>query len=197
MSGSDANTTVAFVAGYMAAIQSQEYRIGVISTNDAAGQTYRRAFENGVIYFCGNCTPVFPPYEIYPVYVELPPGASPTELEAAAEVLFSRRVTMVHIAPSLQSDDIYQYIAKAGALLVGTAPPPAGLEGNWVGSVMAEAEMGLGAVLQAVAESGSQGQVGASVRIDYTGASSARVGHLEEIIRMVEDGTIDPVGVVN
>ena len=63
LSGSTGNANQAFMAGYIAAVQSDQWRIGVISTNDSAGQIYRQAFEHGVIYFCGSCAPLFPPYE--------------------------------------------------------------------------------------------------------------------------------------
>jgi hypothetical protein len=196
VSSSAGAASQAFTAGYIAAVESDQWRIGIISTNDTAGQNYRRAFINGAVYFCGSCAPIFPPYEIYPIYVELPPGASPTELEAAAEVLFSRGVLMAHVIPSLQTDAIYQYLAQRGVRMVGTAAPPAGLEGNWVASVMLEPEMALSAILQSVLNSGALGQVGASIRIDYTGVSAARVTHFEEIIQMLESGAIDPIGVV-
>jgi len=196
VSGNKAEPAMAFTAGYIAAVQSEEYRVGVISTNDASGQLYSRAFMNGAIYFCGICAPVFPPYEIYPIVVELPPGASPTELEAAAEVMFSRGVTVVHVIPSLQTDAIHQYIAQRGVFLVGTGAPPAGLEGNWSASVVAVPQMGLDEILQAVMDRGALGQIGATLKIDYAVASEARVRHFEEIIQHLESGFIDPVGAV-
>jgi hypothetical protein len=197
ISGSDADTTLAFTAGYVAAVQSEEWRIGIISTNDTSGQLYRRAFLNGVIYFCGVCTPIFPPFETYPVYVELPAGSSATELEAAAEVMFSKGVNMVHVIPSLQTDAIYQYLAQRGVFIVGTAQPPAGLEGNWVASITPVPEVELVAALQSILETGALGQVGTNLEISYTGASTARVGHFREIIQMLESGFIDPVGVID
>ena len=130
------------------------------------------------------------------MYVELPPGASPTELEAAAEVMFSKAVTVVHVIPSLQTDAIHLYLAQRGVFLVGTGAPPSGLEGNWAASVVPVPQMELGEVLQAVLDGGALGQVGAGLKIDYTGQGEARVPHFEEIIQNLESGYIDPVGAV-
>ncbi len=117
------------MAGYIAAVQSEEYRIGIISVNDAAGQDYRDAFLNGVIYFCGNCATIYPPFEVYPVYEEVAPGADQTALENAAQTLIGRGVNMMLVAPGLQDAGFYQYLAQNGVRMIGTDAPPAGLEG--------------------------------------------------------------------
>jgi hypothetical protein len=184
----------AFLAGYIAAVQSEEYRIGIISVNDPAGQTYRNAFLNGVIYFCGTCTPFYPPFEIYPVYSEVIPGADQAALEAAAQNLLARRVTMVHVAPPLQSDAIYQYLAQNGVRLIGTSAPPAGLEENWVASVVDDGGTSLENAVRALLNGEETSAAPASLKIDFAGVSQARLDHFYEILTRLETGEIDPVG---
>lgn len=192
---SDANSpNQAFLAGYIAAVQSEEYRIGIISVNDPAGQIYRDAFLNGVIYFCGTCTPFYPPYELYPVYSEVPLGADQAALEAAAQNLLARGVTMVHVAPQLHSDAIYQYLAQNGVLLVGTTAPPAGLEGNWVASVIDDGGISLENAIQSLLTGEQTSAAPSSLEISFAGVSQARLDHFDEILGRLESGEIDPVG---
>jgi len=184
----------AFMAGYIAAVQSEEYRIGIISVSDAAGQLYREAFLNGVIYFCGTCTPFYPPFELYPVYAEVPTGDGLASLETAAQNLLARGVTMVHVAPQLQSEGIYQYLAANGVRLVGTSAPPAGLEGNWVASVIDDGGISLENSITALLTGQPASAAPSSLKVDYAGVSQARLDHFNEILGRLESGEIDPVG---
>ena len=184
----------AFLAGYIAAVQSEEYRIGIISVNDPAGQIYRDAFLNGVIYFCGTCTPFYPPFELYPVYSEVPAGADQPALEAAAQNLLARGVTMVHITPQLQSDAIYPYLAQNGVVLVGTSAPPAGLEGNWVASVIDNGGISLENAIRSLLTGEQASAAPSSLEISFAGVSQARLDHFNEILGRLESGEIDPVG---
>jgi hypothetical protein len=61
----------AFLAGYLAAAITQDWRAGVISL--AGDATARLGFTNGVYYFCGLCRPAYPPFPNpgYPLSVEL------------------------------------------------------------------------------------------------------------------------------
>jgi len=69
-----------FLAGYTAAVISDDWRIGVISPSDSAsGQASRLGFINGAIFYCGLCRPVYPPFIQYPQYAEIPSGAGEAE----------------------------------------------------------------------------------------------------------------------
>jgi hypothetical protein len=188
---------LAFMAGYIAAVQAEEWRIGIISTTDAAGQTYRDAFLNGVHYFCGICNPEFPPYEPYPLYAEVPTGGGEAAIQQAADDLVGRAVDMVHVAPALQSVSIYQYLAQRGVRIVGTDAPPAGLESNWVASIIPTPEMEFASVLDSALNGLSLGKIAISLHVNYTGISPARVTHFAEIISKLDSGEIDPVGLVD
>ena len=187
---------VGFVAGYIAGLQAEEWRIGIISVSDPAGQTYRDAFINGVHYFCGICNPEFPPYEPYPLYAEVTPGGGEAEAQQAADALISRSVDMIHVAPALQSEALYQYLAERSIRIIGTDAPPAGLETNWVASVISFPEMTLSNMLDSVLSGQSLGKVGVSLTVNYTGISRARLAHFAEIISKLDSGEIDPVGLV-
>jgi len=197
LESADSLPALAFMAGYIAAVQAEEWRIGIISTSDAAGQTYRTAFLNGVHYFCGLCNPEFPPYEPYPLYAEVAPGGGETEIQQAADDLIGRAVDMVHVAPALQSDALYQYLAQRGVRIIGTGAPPAGLESNWVASIIPTPEMDFANALVSALEGRAQGNIAISLQVNYTGISPAGLAHFEEIISKLDSGEIDPVGLAD
>ena len=71
---------VGFLAGYLAAVATPEWRVGVISSNDSdQGIAQRQGFLNGAIFFCGLCRQTYPPFNTYPMFVEAPACSSPSE----------------------------------------------------------------------------------------------------------------------
>lgn len=198
LASSSSSENRAFIAGYVAAVQSNEYRIGIISTNSTQGQTYRQAFINGVWYFCGTCLPIYPPYMEYPVYEEVAPGATLEQIQAAASNMQVNQVQIVHLDPQLETEPVLQMLAQAGFYIIGSGAPPSGLEGNWVASVMTEPTMGPGEVLENALSGQALGFVSSGKpEIRFTGMSEARVNHVNEIIEMLESDEIDPVGSID
>lgn len=195
--GGSGSTNIAFTAGYIAAVESNEYRVGIISTSSAEGQLYRQAFMNGVLYFCGTCLPIYPPYEIYPVYAEVSPDASPEQINVAAQSLQAKQVQIVHLDPQLESEPVLQMLAQGGFFLIGSSAPPSGLEGSWVASVLAESGVGLADILERALNGQAVGLQAVRPVINFTGVSEARLANFNEIIEMLESEAIDPIGNVN
>jgi hypothetical protein len=138
--------------------------------------------------------PFYPPFELYPVYSEVPAGADQPALETAGQNLLARGVTMVHVAPQLQSVAIYQYLAMNGVYLVGTSAPPAGLEGNWVASVIDNGGVSLENAIRSLLTGEQASAAPSSLEISFAGVSQARLDHFNEILGRLESGEIDPVG---
>jgi hypothetical protein len=67
--------------------------------------------------------------------VDLPEGAGGTDFQVAVDTLVSAGVTTVYVAPTANDDALLQSLAQAGISIIGSQPPPAGLEGNWIASV--------------------------------------------------------------
>ncbi|MCB2179669.1 hypothetical protein KQH54_00950 [bacterium] len=192
-----ASVNSAFVAGYIAAVQSDEYRIGLIATNSTQGQSYGQAFENGVWYFCGACSQIYPPYVAYPIYEEVAPDAGLDQIRQAANNLQANQVQIVHLDPQLESEAALQMLAEAGFYIIGSQPPPSGLETNWVASVLTASTVAPSDVLESALNGQALGLISGKPKIGYTGASEARIGNFNEIIEMLETDAIDPVGNVN
>ena len=125
-----------FLAGYLAAMITPDWRVGVISLADSeAGQLARRSFLTGAKFYCGVCVPTYPPFLEYPLYFELNAGASAAEWQAAADSLLQRDVEIIYLAPGVGDENLMRYIAQAGALLIGVDTPPDDLRAFWVASL--------------------------------------------------------------
>ncbi len=187
----------AFMAGYIAAMFDQEYRVGIISLGDEEGRRYRDSFLNGAVYFCGFCSPVYPPYWEYPLYYEVSPGAPLEVWQQAAEDLIAKSVRTIHVAPGVGDERLDIYLAGRGLMIVGTSAPPDGTQGNWVASVGADYLASLQQVLWDVFQGGALGDVSLSVEITHVNSeylSEGRLAHCAEVIEQLENGMIDPLG---
>jgi len=184
----------AFMAGYIAAVEADDWRVGIVYTGDEAGKRYRNAFLTGAIYYCGSCVPYHPPYNGYPLDAEVPPGSGIEAYQQAVDSLVALGVNTMHLAPSAQSDDLYRYAASKNVRFVGTAAPPAGLEGNWIASVIPASDVDLSSVISQVISGQTNIQVQSSIQISFTGLSEGRLAFFKEMIDELESGVIDPQG---
>jgi len=123
----------AFLAGYVAAMISDEYHIGMIIPKDnVEAQRAFNAFNNGMIYYCGLCRQFYISQIGYPTYIEVPADESPSRYGGYANVLINdRKVYALYIYPSLADDDFLSYIGTQGVYLIGNSMPNP-RPGGWV-----------------------------------------------------------------
>jgi hypothetical protein len=130
---------VGFLAGYLAAVATPEWRVAVISSSDsAAGVSQRQGFMNGAVFFCGLCRQTFPPFNTYPMYVEAPGNSSPSEWLAMADILIDNAVQTAYIPPGVGDDNLLAYLADAGINIIATTPPLPGLKERWIAIITAD-----------------------------------------------------------
>jgi hypothetical protein len=133
-----------FLAGYLAALVTPDWRVGVISNAETpTGKANQQGFLNGVIFYCGLCRPAFPPFVQYPVFASLPAEAGQTDQQAAADSLIAQGVTTVYVAPGAEDDWLLQYLAGQGVNLIGGSTPPPGIQGNWIATLSSDPLAGL------------------------------------------------------
>jgi len=133
-----------FLAGYLAALVTPDWRVGVISNAETPqGKANQQGFLNGVIFYCGLCRPAFPPFVQYPVTASLAAGAGQVEQQAAADSLIAQGVTTVYVAPGAEDDWLLQYLAGQGVNLIGGSTPPPGIQGNWIATISSDPLAGL------------------------------------------------------
>ncbi len=123
----------AFLAGYTAALVTEEYHIGmIIPQGDADAQRAFNAFNNGMKFYCGLCRTFYLTQIGYPTYVEIPADEDPKNYGGYANLLINDRdVDTLYIYPSLVNDDFLAYVGTTGALLFGTSMPES-RPGGWV-----------------------------------------------------------------
>lgn len=123
----------AFLAGYVSAMISDEYHIGMMIPKDNPdAQRAFNAFSNGMAYYCGLCRTFYVTDVGYPTYIEVPADEDPSRYGGYANVLINdRRVYSIYVYPTLADADFLSYIGTQGIFLIGTSMPDP-RPGGWV-----------------------------------------------------------------
>ncbi len=130
---------VAFMAGYIGAMITTEYRIGmVIPKDNPDALSALDAFTNGMAYYCGICRGYYYlPYS-FPQYVEVPPQDPPeTHGYYPVYLIQQREVDFIYVYPDLATPELLTYIGSSGGVQFGIAPSgPKPL--YWAGSLSSD-----------------------------------------------------------
>lgn len=131
----------AFLAGYTAAMITDEYHIGMIlPKDDPDAQRAAAAFRNGMIYYCGLCRVIYFPafclvenlQSCYPQYIDIPSDEDPARYGPYADYLILQRdVETIFVHPGVAEPDLLTYIGTTGVSLIGTFLPEE-RPGGWV-----------------------------------------------------------------
>ena len=121
----------AFLAGYTAAMLTDDYRIGMLlpkDNNDAIQSL--NAFTNGRRFYCGLCRPFFFFNWDFPQFLEISAEEDVNNYHAYADVLILQyKVLAIYIHPDIYTQDLVNYIGTTGTYMIGTTSPeqiPAG-----------------------------------------------------------------------
>jgi hypothetical protein len=138
-SGGERPDQQGFLAGYLAAVITQDWRVGVISQPDSpAGKAARNGFANGVTFYCGLCRPAYPPFIQYPILVDLPVGSDP---RLAVDSLVNNAVKTVYLFPGVEDPSLLDLLAQAGLQVIGSGTPQPQIADQWVAGISTD-EMG-------------------------------------------------------
>lgn len=125
----------AFMAGYIGAVITEDYRTGlIIPKDDPVGQMMLAAFRKGHEYYCGICQVIYPPYNEYPLFVEIPTDAPENEYTAYADYLINKTVETMYVSPQLATEELMTYLASNGILVISDLPPQK-ITGNLVATI--------------------------------------------------------------
>ena len=113
-----------FIAGYIAAMITTDWRVGALSVqeNDDA-LAARDGFRVGVKYYCGLCNPKYAPTGInyiYPKYIDLPVDATDLQINANVDFLVDRAVNTFYIVPGVGNQNIYRSLVGYQKLIIGS-----------------------------------------------------------------------------
>ena len=121
----------AFLAGYTAALITEDYRIGMMIPKDNADAIRSlNAFANGMKFYCGVCRPLLFYQSAFPQYIEIGAEEDPANYDAYADILMlQHKVSTIYLHPDIATTDLMTYIGITGASMIGTSTPeqqPAG-----------------------------------------------------------------------
>lgn len=184
-----------FLAGYIATVLTNDWRVGVISSADsAAGNAARNAFINGVIFFCGLCRPVSPPFIDYPVFYNFSSPASVEEYQSAVEFMNSQGVKTVYVPPGVGDQTLLEMLAQSGIMLLGGIDPPPAVQENWVASVQADYASTVREIWPRIINGERAIMVSFPLAINHrkeTFFSIGRQRHVEKVLQELLSGYID------
>ncbi len=182
-----------FLAGYTAALMTEDYRVGVIYSNSEPA--YGQGFVDGAIYFCGLCQQQYPPFYEYPLYWQISAGAAQGEWQVAADQLIASSVTTAYIAPDIPDPALYEYLAQHNVLMIGASPPPESVSAHWLGTINLDSTSSLAQAIPQVLQNGGQGQISTSLTIQPGGSGLLGAGYimnLNDVAAQLEAGTVYP-----
>jgi len=186
----DAELQQAFLAGYTAALITDDYRVAtLISSSSEEASTWTDAFRNGAEYYCGLCRPERPPFEDYPL--TLPFDA---KNDAVASTLAGTGVQTVFVPATLSDAQALADMADSGLTLLGTVPPPAELKRSWAASFQPSALAAIEAAWQSITSTSPPDVLTMPITIGDVNPDLLSSGRLRLVVRTQTDlrlGLID------
>lgn len=133
LGGNTQSDIAAFLAGYTAALVTDDYRIGMLMPRDN-GDAIRalNAYATGMAYYCGSCPRTFFYNWAYPQYLDIGADEDPNNYDAYADILIMQyKVRTIYMYPDIYTEDLANYIGTTGTYAIGTISPEQ-RPGGWV-----------------------------------------------------------------
>lgn len=190
----------AFMAGYLTALLTEDYRAGVILASgmpDTA--TVADAFKAGARFYCGLCKPFYPPFisfPFFPVTSEVANAQDQASWQAAADAMISLDVTHVYIQPEAFSPALANYLMQNNVIIVSGVLPAADVDlSRWAGTLQYSPLEALRSLFPSVLAGNGGQQVPLSLTLLHGNAgliSDGRVRLFNETLDQLEQGLILP-----
>jgi hypothetical protein len=121
----------AFLAGYTAALITDDYRIGMLLPKDNPDALRAlNAYASGMVFYCGICRPFYYLPWTFPQYLEIGAEEDPANYDAYADYLLQNfKVETIYLYPDIATQELMTYIGTTGMYTIGTVSPeprPAG-----------------------------------------------------------------------
>jgi hypothetical protein len=186
---------IGFLAGYLAAVATPEWRVGVISSSDSeAGIAQRQGFLNGVVFFCGLCRQTYPPYNTYPMFAEAPENSDSSQWLVLADTLIDNAVQTVYIPPGVGNQALIDHLVAADINLIGTTSPLLGVEDHWIATITADIDEAIKNAWPGLMEGKGGGNIPAQLTFiepNYNLFSPGRQHLVEKMLADLSAGFID------
>jgi hypothetical protein len=126
----------AFIAGYTAAMISDDHHIGMlVPRGNATAQAAESAFANGMAYYCGLCQPFYYlPYG-FPQFQDIPTDEVKARYPAYADILIvQHKVDVIFLYPDIVAKELTDYLSQTGTYMIGMQTPNP-KPGTWIMTV--------------------------------------------------------------
>jgi hypothetical protein len=196
LGGNSQSDIAAFLAGYTAALITDDYRIGMMMPRDNADAIRAfKAYANGMTFYCGTCRPFYYLNWAFPQYIDIPATEEKKNYNAYSDILMSQfKVRTIYLYPDIATLDLETYIGTTGTLMIGTQTPEQ-LPAGWVMTIQPD-------VVKAIQSAWPQlvsGQGGLAVQsplglsdIDPTLLSPGRQRLVEQMLLDLQSGFVTP-----
>jgi len=196
LGGNSQSDMAAFLAGYTAALITDDYRIGMMMPRDNADAIRAfNAYASGMTFYCGTCRPFYYLNWTFPQYIDIPANEDKNNYDAYSDILMAQyKVRTIYLHPDIATTDLMNYIGTTGVLMIGTVTPeqrPAG----WVMTIQPD-------VIKAIQAAWPQlvsGQGGLAVQsplglsdIDPLLLSPGKQRLVEQMLQDLQDGFVVP-----
>ena len=196
LGGNSQSDLAAFLAGYTAALITDDYRIGMMLPKDNADAIRAfNAYTSGMTFYCGTCRPFYYLPWSFPQYIEIPAEEDLTHYNAFSDILILQyKVRTIYLYPDIATQDLMTYIGTTGTLMIGTKTPEQ-LPAGWVMTIQPD-------VVKAIQNAWPQligGQGGVTVQsplglsdIDPSLLSPGKRRLVEQMLQDLESGYVSP-----
>lgn len=153
---------VGFVAGYTAAVLSSEWRTGALFVEGQEAGGLPEGYAAGARYYCGLCSPLYPPFVSYPITATVPDGADGQTVAGAIGTLNQSGIQSLFL---VGFDHLATPPADFGALaLVGYSDFGGQVPNWWHAAVVSGSPTDLADLVSGWL----QGEAGGSVQVNWT-----------------------------
>jgi len=131
LGGSAQPDIAGFLAGYTAAMLTDDYRIGMLMPRDNQDAIRAlNAFATGRVFYCGVCLPFYYLPWSFPQYLDISAEEDPANYDAYADkLILEYKVGTIYLYPGIATQELMTYIGTTGVYMIGTVSPeerPAG-----------------------------------------------------------------------
>jgi hypothetical protein len=113
LGGNSQSDMAAFLAGYTAALITDDYRIGMMMPRDNADAIRAfNAYASGMTFYCGTCRPFYYLNWTFPQYIDIPANEDKNNYDAYSDILISQyKVRTIYLHPDIAngSYELYRY----------------------------------------------------------------------------------------
>jgi hypothetical protein len=151
---------VAFLAGYLAALTTPDWRVAIISAPGSnLDDPIIASFYNGLHYYCGLCNPPHPPYGSYPILLNLNPDASEQEIQAIVDQLIQNSIRTVYISPQSENRALIEDLSDNGIHWIAGNPFVSPLEDEGIAIVGTDPSLVLRDIWPDITSNHSMGEI--------------------------------------